>query len=84
MARKNNTSTSGLYKIRVRGHLDLRWSDWFDGFEMMACSEDTILTGSVPDQAALQGVLAKICDLGLTILLVKNLNLEVEDNNEEL
>ena len=40
----------------------------------MSCSEGTILTGSVPDQAALHGVLSKIVELGLTIIYVKHLN----------
>jgi len=66
------------YKIRIRGHLDSRWSDWFDGFKIMICDEDTILTGSVPDQAALHGVLAKIIELGLTILQIENV--DAEDN----
>ena len=67
------------YQIQVRGHLDQRWSDWFDGFEMKSVGEDTVLHGSVPDQAALHGVLAKIRDLGLPILLVVNLGHEVDD-----
>ena len=67
------------YLIQVRGHLDQRWSDWFDGFEMKSVGEDTVLRGSVPDQAALHGVLAKIRDLGLPILLVVNLGYEVDD-----
>ena len=68
-----------FYRIRVGGHLDQRWSDWFDGFEMKSFGEDTVLRGSVPDQAALHGVLAKIRDLGLPILLVVNLGYEVDD-----
>lgn len=62
-----------IYHIQVRGHLDERWSDWFDGFELVYCNEETILTGSVPDQAALHGILARIRDLGLIILCVKRL-----------
>jgi hypothetical protein len=58
-----------IYRIQVRGHLDQRWAEWFDGFEMKSVDEDTVLCGSVPDQAALHGVLAKIRDLGLMILL---------------
>ena len=64
------------YRIQVRGHLSQRWSDWFDGFQVSYCGEDTILTGTVADQAALHGALAKIRDLGLPILLVQNLELE--------
>ena len=74
MARKNDKAALAFYKIQVRGHLDSRWSDWFGGFEIMSCSEGTILTGSVPDQAALHGVLSKIVELGLTIIYVKHLN----------
>ena len=82
MARKNDKATSAIYKIQVRGHLDSRWSDWFGGFEMMACSEDTILTGSVLDQAALHGVLSKIVELGLTIICVKRLNHKGENHED--
>ena len=62
-----------IYRIQVRGHLDGRWSDWFDGFDMVYHNEETILTGAVPDQAALHGILARIRDLGLIILCVKRL-----------
>ena len=69
------------YRIRVRGHLARRWSDWFDGFQMIYQSDETILTGSVADQAALHGVLATIRDLGLMILLVENIADEEGDEN---
>ena len=69
------------YHIRVRGHLARRWSDWFDGFQLTYHDNDSILMGSVVDQAALHGVLAKIRDLGLTILLVENLEREIEDDD---
>jgi len=70
-------SSAYFYRIRVRGQLDRRWSDWFDGFEIQYIGEDTVLAGCVSDQAALHGVLAKIRDLGLTILLVQNLTEQV-------
>ncbi len=70
---KKESSASFFYRIRVRGQLDQRWADWFDGFEMQSVGEDTVLTGCISDQAALHGVLAKIRDLGLTILLVERL-----------
>jgi hypothetical protein len=69
------------YRIQVRGHLARRWSDWFDGFQMSYCDGDTVLTGSVADQAALHGALAKIRDLGLPILLVQNLEPEGDDHD---
>jgi hypothetical protein len=64
----------GLYEIRVKGKLDLRWSDWFDGFSITPVGDgETLLIGSVADQAALHGVLHKIRDLGLPLLSVQRL-----------
>ncbi len=68
------------YKIIVKGTLDPSWSDWFDGFTITTQDEDTILTGVVIDQSALHGILAKINDLGLSIItIVKLTNSEYED-----
>jgi hypothetical protein len=64
----------GLYEIRVEGTLDLRWSDWFDGFSIVPAGDrETLLVGTVGDQAALHGVLHKIRDLGLPLLSVQRL-----------
>lgn len=71
MAGKCDRDTRDIYQIRVRGHLDQRWADWFAGFKMEYLDKQTILTGTVADQAALHGVLAKIRDLGLAIELVQ-------------
>ena len=61
-----------LYHIRVKGNLDQKWSDWFDGFSITPHGDDeTLLTGQVVDQSALHGMLGKIRDLGLPILLVE-------------
>lgn len=66
-----------IYQIRVKGHLDRKWSDWFDGFTIAAqANDETLLTGSVPDQAALHGLLRKIGDLGLPLLLVRRVESE--------
>jgi len=61
-----------VYQIRVKGNLDRKWSDWFDGFTIVPqANDETLLTGPVVDQAALHGLLVKIRDLGLPLLLVK-------------
>lgn len=59
------------YTIRLRGHLDRRWADWFDGLALtLEADGTTLLTGPLADQAALHGVFTKIRDLGLPILSV--------------
>ena len=65
----------GLYEIRVKGQLDLKWSDWFDGFTITRVDGgETMLVGTVADQAALHGMLHKIRDLGLPLLSVQRLD----------
>jgi hypothetical protein len=60
------------YRIRVRGHLDPSWSEWFDGLAITNLeSGDTVLAGPVIDQAELHGLLAKIRDLGLSLVEVQ-------------
>ena len=60
-----------LYEIRLKGHLDDKWADWFDGLTITrADNGETLLRGAVVDQAALHGVLRKVRDLGLPLLSV--------------
>ena len=59
------------YKIRINGHLDPEWSDWFEGLTVTLEEDgDTLLTGPVVDQAALHGLLKKVRDLGMPLLSV--------------
>ena len=61
----------GLYEIRIKGHLDNRWADWFDGLTItLEDNGDTRLTGPVIDQAALHGLLRKVRDLGMPLVSV--------------
>ena len=61
----------GLYELRIRGHLDDKWADWFDGLTITrADNGETLLRGRVVDQAALHGVLRKVRALGLPLLSV--------------
>jgi hypothetical protein len=58
------------YEIRVKAHLAADWSDWFEGLTVhQEADGETVLSGSL-DQAALHGVLARIRDLGLTLISV--------------
>ena len=59
------------YHIKIKGHLDARWQDWFDGLTITLTDDgDTILSGSIIDQSALHGVFKKINNLGLTLISV--------------
>ncbi|UCC88405.1 MAG: hypothetical protein JSV81_03600 [Anaerolineales bacterium] len=60
-----------FYEIRVEGHLTDRWSDWFDGLAIRHDADgETTLSGLLPDQAALFGVLHQIQGLNLTLISV--------------
>ena len=59
------------YEIRVRGHLDARWENRFEGLTITLEEDgDTLLTGPVIDQAALHGLLKKVRDLGMSLVSV--------------
>ncbi len=62
------------YQIRVEGLLDREWADWFDGLTIAHEGNDTLLTGKVADQAALQGAINKLWDLGLTLVSLQRLD----------
>ncbi len=66
------------YSITVKGCLDASWSEWFDGLAISADRGrgETTLAGHVADQTALHGLLAKVRDLGLTLVHVERLDAE--------
>ena len=60
-----------IYQIRIKGHLGRQWTDWFEGLAItLEDNGETLLTGSVVDQAALHGLLKKVRDLGMPLLSV--------------
>jgi uncharacterized protein YbjT (DUF2867 family) len=64
--------TPVFYEIRVRGHIGESWSSWFEEMTIRhAEGGETILIGTLVDEAALHGVLIKIRDLGLPLIEVK-------------
>ncbi len=67
------------YEIQIEGTLSARWAEWFHGMDIAGHEEGgrmlTVLTGSIPDQAALLGMLQSIHNLGLVILSVRRCNL---------
>ena len=62
---------AGQYELRIVGHLDEHWSTWFDGLSLTHADDGTtILRGPVVDQAELHGLIAKVRNLGATLLSV--------------
>jgi hypothetical protein len=74
----------GLYEIRLKGHLDDRWAEWFEGLTIKLEEDgDTLLTGPVVDQAALHGLLKKVRDLGMPLVSVNFVNPEQARTQED-
>ena len=60
------------YELRLDGHLDEHWSSWFDGMTLRHETDGTTtLSGTVTDQAELHGLLARVRDLGVTLVSVR-------------
>jgi len=74
---------AGRYEIRIKGHLDTRWADWFEGLSFTHESDGTtILSGPVVDQAALHGLLRKVRDLGLPLVGVSSIKPSSADTSD--
>jgi hypothetical protein len=68
------------YEIRVAGHLDDDWSAWFDNLTIAHHADGTsTLSGPIADQAQLHGILARLRDVGSTLLSVHALNDALEE-----
>ena len=62
---------ANYYEIKIKGHLNSGWTEWFDGFTVAHLDNDvTLLCGWLPDQAALYGLLKRVRDLNLTLISV--------------
>jgi hypothetical protein len=75
MIRRRENREQDVYQIKVKGVLDGKWSGWFEGMEVTPQPNgETLLTGPVPDQAALHGLLHKVRDMGLPLVSVKRVD----------
>ena len=83
-SRRISLSRPTTYEIKIQGHLDEEWSEWFDDLTMTYDQhDDTILTGPVADQAALHGLLKKVRDLVLPLISVNPVEPRVSATQKE-
>ena len=69
------TTDRRSYELRVDGHLDERWASWFGELVITRHEDGTCsITGPIADQAQLHGVLARLRDLGITLLSLRTLD----------
>jgi hypothetical protein len=72
------------YQIRIKGHLDQKWADWFDGAKIiLEENSETLIIFSEADQAALHGVLKKVRDLGLPLISLNQIHHDQDNSDEE-
>jgi hypothetical protein len=72
------------YQVQVEGRISERWAHWFEDMAITVCDEEetpavTTLVGPVADQAALMGLLQKLYTLGLTLLVVRRMEADRQD-----
>jgi hypothetical protein len=83
MVADHSGRSDAYYEIRVNGVLDSSWSAWFDGLRVTSDEQGhTLIAGLVVDQAALYGLLARIRDLGLELLVVRRPDVPAEPQPE--
>jgi len=75
MTERSEKNNLKIYEIKISGHLEDRWTDWFQGLTFTHESDGTTtLSGPIKDQTALRGILNHISDLGLTLISVQSVD----------
>jgi len=62
------------YQLKIEGTLNADWAEWFDLMDIQKGNGHTLITGPIPDQAALRGILNRIFDLNLILIYIIRIN----------
>ena len=80
MTRGHNSLAPTVYEIRVKGHLNGKWTEWFYGLTIThEIDGTTTLYGPLPDQTVLHSVLERIRDMNLRLISVSEVESQVDD-----
>jgi hypothetical protein len=81
---KETDQENETYEIRITGHLEDRWAEWFEPMTVQADEDGTTsLVGCLPDQTALHGVLLKIRNMNLKIISVHQIDENSKKNKQK-
>ena len=79
----SSSGSPACYEIRVEGLLDSHWAAWLGGLQFKSDGAQTVMSGMLPDQPALHGLLAKIRDLGLCLISVRQLDPDETEKRDQ-
>jgi len=71
-----------LYRIRLTGHLEKSWEEWFEGMSFRYEDDSTILEGDIADNSSLHSILTRIHDLNLTIISLEHIQLDSSNHTK--
>jgi len=85
MTEDKKKDTTEIYEIKIHGHLDTKWSEWFYGMTITHERDGTTtLCGSLPDQTVLHSVLDRIRDMNLQLISVEQIASDGQTSNDEV
>lgn len=83
MSDEQRKHTSEIYEIKIQGHLDTKWSEWFYDMAITHDADVTTLCGTLPDQTVLHSVLDRIRDMNLQLISVNPIASDEQTNADE-
>lgn len=83
MAEENENSFPAIYEIKIKGHLNHRWDEWFYDLAITHDSDGTTtLCGPLPDQTVLHSILERIRDMNLQLISVNKVEAHSVDESQ--